>query len=399
MSEAPPDTARPKLRRTVIALGVVSLLTDVASDMVMPFLPAFILSVGGSAQTLGLIEGVATATSSLMKFVVGTLSDHVHRKKPLVLLGYAVSNVARPLLSLAGAPWQVLAVRFFDRVGKGVRTAPRDALLARDTPAAERAFAFGFHRSMDNLGAVLGPLVATAILYAAPGQLRVVFAATLIPGMLSVLAVLLGVREGVADEPAQEGKKPRPTLTGAAPKRMVPYLALVAVFTLANASDSFLLLRASALGVKPAHLPLAWGGLSLLRALMGTPGGHLADRIGRGRALALGWALYAVAYAGFGLARNGWEGAAALVVYGCYYGLCEGTELALVASLARREELGRAYGWFNLVTGVLALPASLWFGGLYARGHVASAFLLCAALAVVASLGMFVWWRDRSDEA
>lgn len=384
---------RPALRRTVVVLGVVSLLTDVAADMVMPLLPAFLVSIGGGARALGLIEGAATATSALMKFAVGSLSDHVHRKKPLVLFGYALANAARPLLALAGAPWQVLAVRFVDRVGKGVRTAPRDALLARESDPKHRALAFGFHRSMDNAGAVLGPLVATALLALRPGDVRFVFAMTVVPGALSVLAVLLGVKETAA--PDEAAKKPRASLAGAPPAPMRPYLALLAVFTLANASDGFLLLRAEELGVPRARLPLAWGALSLLRALTGTPGGRFADRFGRGRALALGWALYAVAYAGFGAAHTALQALPALLAYGLYYGLSEGTELALVASLAPKEELGRAYGWFYLVTGLLALPSSLAFGLALDRGYTRAAFGVCAALALASSLGLLAWRRGR----
>jgi MFS family permease len=385
---------RPALHRTVVVLGVVSLLTDVAADMATPLLPAFLVSVGGGARALGLIEGVATATAALMKFVVGGVSDHMPRKKPLVLFGYALANAARPLLALAGAPWHVLAVRFVDRVGKGVRTAPRDALLARESRPEDRAFAFGFHRSMDNVGAVLGPLVAVALLTWRPGDVRFVFAATLVPGLLSVFAVAFGVREAAAP-PDDVAKKPRASLTGPPPVAMRPYLALLALFTLANASDTFLLLRAEQLGLPRAQVPLAWGALSLLRALTGTPGGRLADRIGRGRALALGWVLYAVAYAGFGAARTPLEAAPALLAYGCYYGLSEGTELALVASLAPREELGRAYGWFYLVTGLLALPASLGFGLALDRGYTREAFAVCAALALVAAAGLLAWRRGR----
>jgi MFS family permease len=379
----------------VLALGVVSLFTDVAADMVMPLLPAFVVSLGGGARALGLIEGVAAATSALMKFVVGTLSDHLPRKKPLVLFGYALANVARPLLALAGAPWQVLLLRFVDRVGKGVRTAPRDALLARDTAPEHRAFAFGFHRSMDNAGAVLGPLVAAGLLMLRPGDVRFVFAATMVPGALSVLAVVMGVRES---NPSGEDitKRPRASLAGAPPAGMGTYLVLLAVFTLANTSDGFLLLRAEQLGVPRTQLPLAWGSLSLLRALTGAPGGRLADRIGRSRALALGWGLYALAYAGFGAAHTVSQALPALLLYGLYYGLSEGTELALVASIVPKEDSGRAFGWFYLVTGVLALPGSYVFGLALDRGYTGAAFGACALLALGASIGLFVWGRVRS---
>ncbi len=398
-SLAQPVSPRRALVRTVVVLGVVSLFTDVASDMAVPFLPGLLASMGQGPSALGLIEGVATATSSLMKFFVGTLSDHVPRKKPLVLLGYAVSNLARPLLAVAGAPWHVLGVRFVDRVGKGVRTSPRDALIARSVPRELHATAFGFHRAMDNLGAVFGPLVATAILTWRPGDVRLVLGATLIPGLLSVLWVAFGVREDAASIP--EGAAKKLSLSGPVPPALRPLLGLIAVFTLANSSDSFLILRAQEIGVPLAWLPIAWGALSLVRALAATPGGWIADRIGRAKALSLGWALYAVAYMGFGFARSPVIAALSLVVYGLYYGLTEGTERAMVTSLVSEAELGRAFGYFNLVTGLLALPASLIFGWLLPYRHGAIAYGASAALALVSAVAMALWSqrlrRERPD--
>lgn len=387
--------ARKPLARNVIVLGVVSLLTDVAADMVTPFLPLFLtVQLHARGEWVGLVEGVAESTSAFVKYLSGALSDRVHRRKPLVLAGYGVANLARPLIALAAAPWHVLAVRFVDRVGKGIRTAPRDALIAASTEPSRRAYAFGFHRAMDNLGAVFGPLVATAILWASPDNLRLVFAATVVPGALAILAVALGVREEGAAPTAETAA---PTAETAAP--MDPafkrYLAVVGVFTLANASDGFLVMRAHDLGVPTRWLPLAWGALSLLRAVTAAPGGRIADRLGKERCLALAWALYAVAYLGFGLARGPWELAPALLVYGLYYGLSEGTERALVASFAGSRGLGRAYGQFNLVTGALALPASFVFGVLYPHRGGIYAFGLCAALSMVASLSL-AWVTRRA---
>lgn len=389
--EASPPPRR-ALGRTVVVLGVVSLLTDVASDMAVPFLPGLLQEMGAGAAALGLIEGVATATSSLMKFFVGTLSDHLPRKKPLVLLGYTVSNLARPLLALAGAPWQVLGVRFIDRLGKGVRTSPRDALIAQSAPRELHATAFGFHRAMDNLGAVVGPLVALAILKVYPDNVRLVLAATIVPGTLSMLWVAFGVRE--TPVAVTDSKRTPLTLRGPVPAPMRPLLAMIAVFTLANATDSFLLLRARELGVPLAWLPIAWGALSLVRALAATPGGWIADRIGRAKALSLGWGLYAVAYLGFGFARSPVIGALSLLIYGLYYGLTEGTERAMVTELVPEHELGRAFGYFNLVTGLLALPASLFFGWLLPYRQGAYAYGGSALLALLSAVMMAVWSRQ-----
>ncbi len=393
MSDAP----RPALSRTVVVLGVVSLFTDVAADMAVPFLPALLASMGAGAAALGLVEGVATATSSLMKFFVGTLSDHVPRKKPLVLLGYTVSNLARPLLAVVSAPWHVLAVRFVDRLGKGVRTSPRDALIARSTPRERHGVAFGFHRAMDNAGAVLGPLAATAVLRYAPDNIRLVLALTAVPGVVSIACVAFGVREDPAPEVSSKPAT-KLSLHGPVPPAMRPLLALVAVFTLANASDSFLILRAKELGVPTVWLPIAWASLSLVRALAATPGGWIADRIGRARALSLGWALYAVAYAGFGFARSLPVAALSLLTYGLYYGLTEGTERAMVSSLVRDDELGRAFGYFNLVTGLMALPASVLFGWLLPVHHGLWAWGGSAALAALSALGMARWSGQLQSE-
>lgn len=382
------------LARNVIALGVVSLLTDVAADMVTPFLPLFLTAtLHAPGHWVGLVEGVAESTASLVKYLSGALSDRLPRRKPLVLLGYGVANAARPLISLATLPWHVLAVRFTDRVGKGVRTAPRDALIAASTDPSQRAYAFGFHRGMDNLGAFLGPLLATAILWARPDDLRTVFAATLIPGALSVLVLSFGVRE--TDEVAPPRAKPDEVET--TPPAFKRYLAVLGVFSLANASDGFLVMRAHDLGIATRWLPLAWGALSLLRAVSAPLGGRVADRVGRVRCLALAWALYAVAYLGFGLARSPWALLPALLIYGVYYGLSEGTERALVASFAGGRGLGRAFGRFNLVTGAMALPASLLFGALYPRAHGVYAFALCAALSALASALLALSARSTPD--
>lgn len=372
--------------RTVITLGLVSLFTDAASDMIWPLLPAFLATIGGSAADVGLIEGIAETTAALCKYWAGRQSDRFVRKKPLVVAGYGLSSLVRPLLALATSPLHALAVRFADRVGKGVRSAPRDALLASATPPRGRAAAFGFHRTMDNLGAVIGPLLASAVLWWRPHDLRMVFVLSAVPGALAVLALVLFVPE--APRTAVPASSSVQTLsdgadTGPALRR---YLAIVGIFALANASDFFLLAKAQQVGVPVKALPLIWGGLSLLRALAATPGGVVADRIGRTRALTLGWTIYAGVYAAMGFARSPLAVVALVALYGAYYGLTEGAERALVASFAPRESLGRAYGAFALINGLAALPASALFGLLWRFGQGRVSFLTSAALAALAAL-------------
>lgn len=397
-AETPP-TQRYGLSATVFALGAVSLLTDVAADMVTPYLGVFLTrDLGAPAAAMGLLEGAADSLSALTKYLAGKASDRGGRRSPWIVAGYALANTARPLLSLASAPWHVFAVRLTDRVGKGLRTAPRDALLAASVHPSRRATAFGIHRGMDNLGAVFGPLCAIAVLQHTHGDLRAVFAAAAIPGALAVLTLRLAVREGPARAPATTAAPTEPdATTGPLPGPLRAYLGWVALLAAATASDTFLLLRAADLGVATRHLPLLWGGLSLLRALTAAPGGRLADRIGPARAVNLGWALRALAWMGFGLAQTPTQLLFAMVLYGSFYGLTEGTERALVASLCPPSRLGRAFGAFNLVTGALALPASLLFGALYPHDHGRTAFVLYGAVTLVAAWGLRRWRHQRAE--
>jgi len=381
----PHPPRRSRLTRNVVALGCVSLLTDASSDMIWPLLPVFLVEhLHGSVALVGWIEGIAGSLASFVRYLSGRSSDRLAGRKAIVVAGYSVSSLVRPLLALASAPWHAFAVRFADRIGKGLREAPRDALLAAGTAPENRAFAFGFHRALDNLGAVLGPMLATLLLLFRPGDLRFVFAMAAIPGALAVLALLAFVRDARLPDTAPA----TPTASPHLQPGLRAYLVVVGLFTLANSSDLFLVAHARRLGLPLAWVPAAWASLSLLRALSTTPGGHLADRIGRVRSLSIGWLLYAAAYLLYGTARGPRQLVAATFVYGAYYGLTEGAERALVASLAPAHSLGRAYGAFALVTGLAAVPASVLFGQLYAFGDGRSAFFVSAALSACAAAGV-----------
>lgn len=392
------------LTPTVVTLGVVSLFTDVAADMVTPYLGLFLTrELGAQTEVLGLLEGAATTLSAVMKWVSGRLADRPGARKPMVFFGYALANLARPLMGLATAPGMVFTIRLIDRVGKGLRTTPRDTLLALSVPPEDRATAFGFHRAMDNLGAVIGPLVAVGVLSRWPGDLRRVFLAASIPGAVALLVLALGVREAPASEAKATPEGPVEARASRPPRVIYSrafqeYLWLDAVFTLGDASDTFVMLRATDLGVPLTQLPLYWGALSLLRALTTTPGGRLADTIGRARAIQYGRAAYALAWLLFGLATRPWHLAPAIACYGVYYGLTEGTERAMIASLSPKESLGRGFGRYHLVLGLLTLPASLLFGRLYRVDHGRTAFIAAAAMALIASLGLSQW-RRRHEPA
>jgi MFS family permease len=384
----------PKLPRVVVWLGFVSLLTDVGTELIYPLLPLFLSDLlHARREFVGAVEGAAEATAALLKLVSGKLADRAARKKPLTVLGYGLSSLVRPLVGLATAPWHVLLTRVADRVGKGVRSSPRDALLADATPPEQRGRAYGYHQALDNAGAIVGPLAATALLAAGVG-LRSVFLLAAIPGALAMAALVFGVREPPPPPP------PARTVAGLTARArgatLARYLGAVALFGLGNSSDAFLLLRAQQLGVAVKWIPMLWMAHNGTKAALSTWGGALSDRVGRRRVIAAGWALYAVTYLAFGLATQAWQMWALFVVYGVYYALTEGTQRALVADLAPGWARGSAFGWYNAVVGVVALPASLGFGALADRFGAPVPFTVAALLAAAASLWLALLVRPPS---
>jgi MFS family permease len=354
--------------------------------MVVPLLPAFLVALGGGAEALGIIEGAAEATASLFKYVSGRWADRARRLLPLAVAGYAIAGAVRPLLALARAPWHVLAVRCVDRVGKGIRTSPRDKLLAASADRERLAEAYAFHRGMDHLGAAVGPLLATALLLSWPGRLRLVFALAAIPGALAVV-LLFAVRETPAPTPPSPSGSPSPSTAASdhpGPPRHL--LASIFLFTLGNSTDALLLLRAQGLGVPTALLPVLWTLLHVVRAATSWPLGRLADRLGRRASLATGWGWYAICYVGFAIASAPWHAWALFAAYGLVAGLTEGTERALVASSVPQERRGRALGVYNLVSGFGLLAASVLAGEVWDHVSPAAALGLGAALATAAAV-------------
>jgi MFS family permease len=380
-------TNRPRLGRNVIALAAVSFLTDVSSEMIYPLLPVFLTMVlGANASFIGAIEGAAETTAALLKLASGWWSDRVRKRKPLVLWGYALASAMRPLVAIATSAAQVLVIRVADRVGKGIRNAPRDALIAESVDPSIRGRAFGFHRAADHAGGVVGPLIAFAVLTWHIAALRTVFWLAAIPGVLSVLVVAFAVKDIPRDvrAPTKEGLD----LSLPLGARFWRVLTVIFVFTLGNSTDAFLLLRANQLGVPVALAPILWAALHLVKSASSTPGGALSDRIGRRPTLIAGWLLYAAVYLGFGLASAPWQAWALFGVYGIFFGLTEGSERALIADLVAPERRGTAFGWYNLAIGLGALPASLMFGFVWDRAGPAAAFTMGATLALIAALGL-----------
>ena len=386
---APPNSSRPSLRDivrgNVLWLSIVSLFTDMSSEMIYPLLPIFLTqTLGAGPAFLGVVEGVAETTASMFKLASGWFSDRVGKRKPVVLVGYGIASAVRPLISIATAPWHLLVIRFSDRVGKGIRTAPRDALLADSVDPSVRGAAYGFHRGADHAGAVLGPLIASGLLLLMPGRYRLVFALAAVPAILSVLVLAFRVKDNTIAKEAV-------TTTRFAGFRGLSgefrwLLAVVVLFTLGNATDAFLLLRAQQLGVSIAMIPLLWAALHVSKMAFSVPGGMFADRLGPRRAIMCGWLLYAVVYAAFARASTAWHVWALFLVYGLFFGLTEAPEKSLVATLAPADARGSAFGAYHFAVGVAALPASVIFGLLWQRFGAETALLTGAAIAIAATL-------------
>lgn len=378
-----------RLPRTVWLIGLISLLNDSASEMLYPLVPLYLASVlMAGPRALGLIEGMAEATASLLKLFSGVIVDRTRRCKPWIVVGYAMAGFGRPLIALVSSWVGVLAIRLADRVGKGLRTSPRDALLAASVDREHLGLAFGLHRAMDNAGAVIGPLAAYALL-AGGANLHDVFLWSLAPAVLVLLLSLAVPESGPTAPPAPVRFDWR---LRDLPHPLRRYLMVVALFTLGNSSNMFLLLRANELGIPQSQVPLLWAAVSAMAAAFSTPLSALSDRIGRVRVLTGGYLAYGNFYLALGgLTAGGWELYALFAFYGLFMAATEGVEKALVAELAPEDRRGTAFGWFNLTSGAMLLPASVVFGALYEGVGAPTAFALSAGCAFGAALLLWRW--------
>lgn len=371
------------LPRTVWLLALVSFFNDATSELVYPLVPIYLASVlMAGPRALGIIEGICEATSSFLKLLSGILSDRRRAAKPWVVGGYGLAAIARPLLAFASSWPIVLALRFADRVGKGLRSSPRDALLARTVKAADRGLAFGFHRAMDNAGAIVGPLLAAWLLAAEVPLARIFLWAALGGAMTVCLAS--AIREptnGDAAAPVSFDWRLRHL-----PVPFKRYLLVLALFTLGNSSNMFLLLRARELGLAEYQVPLLWALASLTAALFSTPLSALSDKLGRSRLIVGGWGVYGAVYLLLGLNNDVLMLWPLFAFYGLFMAATEGAEKALVADLVDKDTLGTAYGWFNLTSGLTLLPASVIFGWLWQAVDPRLAFAFSAACAGSAAL-------------
>ena len=381
---------KPSIPRPVWFLGWTSLFTDAATEMIYPLLPVYLSRVlGASAVSLGIIEGVAEAVNSVLKVISGYWSDRSSRRRPIVIAGYTLSSISRPLIALTTTWPQVLLIRALDRTGKGIRGAPRDALLARFATPSTRGRIFGFHEAMDHAGAIVGPVMATVILFFVPEGYRLVFGLTAIPGAIAV-TLLFFVDEDAAAGKAPRRQSPAPSVRpGAAqrlPRRLIVLMGVLLVFSLGNSADAFLLLRLSdALG-GAKYVPLMWAGIHVVKASLSTWGGTLSDRFGRKHLIVSGWIVYALVYLGFAMSTSASAFIAWFLFYGVYFAFAEGPSKALVTDLTPPERRGAAFGLYNATIGAGALTASVLFGYLYEHFGSSTAFTTGAALAGVAAV-------------
>ncbi len=373
--------------KTVFIFGLVSLLTDTSAEMIYPLLPLFLTQHLGAGQWfIGLIEGIAEFTASIFTLISGSFADQAKDRSKLVLSGYTLSSLARPLISIAWNPWVVLFIRFSDRMGKGIRTSPRDAIIADSVACEHRGKAFGLQRSLDHAGAILGPLIASFLLAGWITNLRILFACAAIPGVLAVLLIIWKVREVRVNRPEKT------SLSFKLPSgRLRIYFTIYFLFLLGCSSDAFLLLRCTELGIPQAMIPIIWMAFNAVKAVITLPLGALSDRWGRRRTLLIGWLIYAAVYVGLAYAHTPIHAWILFSLYGLFYGFTEGGERALLADYSHAEERGRIYGWHYLLTGVGSLLASILFGILWQSLGSRIAFLTSASISGVAAVLLFIF--------
>lgn len=380
------------LNSVIFVLGMVSLLTDLSSQMIVPILPLYLTSIlHVQVGTVGIIEGIAESTASILKFFSGWLTDRFGKRKWLMVAGYGLSNLIKPFFAIASTWGQVLLIRFADRFGKGIRTSPRDAILADTTTKEERGKAFGFRRSMDTLGAALGPFAAYLILTIWNGSYQAVFWISAIPGFIATLLLIFFLKEKRNPIKTQSNQKKLPKISfKGLHSRFVWFTLITTLFTIGNFSDAFLILRAKDVGMAAEYIPLTYFAYNIITSIFSTPFGMISDRIGRRPVIISGFVIFALIYLGFGLVHTVSGIWVLFFIYGLYYATTEGIQKAYVADMVPEGQRGTAMGTFNALTGIAALPASILAGFLWQSFGPFTAFSVSSVLAIISALLMFI---------
>ena len=382
--------------RNIFFTGLTSFLTDTSVKMVYSVMPMFLLSIGASKTSLSLIEGIAESTAALVKTLTGFWSDKIGKNKPFMLIGYGISALVIPLYSFVVSPLQVLYLRFVERFGKGIRTAPRDSLIAGSAINGETGKSFGLQKAMDNSGAIAGPLIAFILLSSCPGNYRIIFLLAGIPAILSILVIIFGIKEA---------RKSRENLFkkfhfNDFPKSFYLFLVIIFIFTLGNSTDALLLVKANEVGVKVAFIPLVYLVTSIVSVLLAIPVGSLSDRIGKEKILITGFLIYAIVYYGFGVAGNTGTIVALFALYGFYSAATDGIQKAFISDITDENKQGTGMGIYNALLGITLLPASLIAGVLYDKVNSRIPFFFGASTALISAILMLIYFlKYRNHQA
>ncbi len=379
------------IERNIFFVGITSFFTDTTTKMIYAIMPLYLLSLGATKTELSLIEGIAESTASLVKAVSGWWSDRIRKNKPFMIAGYGFTALLSPLFALTVTPLQVLLIRFTERIGKGIRTAPRDSLIAASSEVGSRGRSFGFHKAMDNSGAILGPLLASGVLLLFPGNYRMVFLLAAIPGLIGLAALVAFVRDVKAEGPHLRQRITHRDFSG----RFLIFLGIIFIFTLGNSTDALLLVKASDVGVGAAFIPLVYMLFNGVSVVFAVPAGILSDRIGRERLIIFGYLLYAAIYYGFGRATSVGGIVMLFALYGLYSATTDGVQKALVSDLVDHDKRGTGLGLYNSIVGMTLLPASLIAGWLYDTVDNRAPFFYGSAMALIAAVLMLFFYMTK----
>lgn len=377
------------LEWNIFFIGITSFLTDTTTKMIYAVMPLFLLSIGASKTELSLIEGIAESTASIIKALSGFWSDKIGKNKPFMVVGYAFTAVISPLFSIVTSPLQVLVLRFTERIGKGIRTAPRDSLIAGTSPEGKRGKGFGFHKAMDNSGAIVGPLLAFAVLSVFPGDYRKVFLFSVVPGIAGVLAIIFFVKEAKRDKAELAERISFKDFSA----KYYLFLGIAFIFTLGNSTDALLLVKANDIGIEAVFVPLVYLLFNSVSVIFAVPMGMLSDKFGRERLIVFGYLLYSLIYLGFGNATDKGIVIMLFALYGLYSAATDGVQKALVSDLIDKDKRGTGLGIYNSLIGITLLPASLIAGVLYDQVDNRAPFYFGSAMALAAAILMFVYWK------
>lgn len=377
------------IERNIFFVGITSFLTDTTTKMIYAVMPLFLMTLGASKTELSLIEGIAESTASILKALSGWWSDKIRKNKPFMIVGYAFTAILSPLFSLVTTPFQVLIIRFTERVGKGIRTAPRDSLIAVSSGDSTRGKNFGFHKAMDNSGAIIGPLLASGILLLFPGNYRLVFVLAATPGLLGLISIIRFVKEAKSEKAAPLGKITFKDFS----KKYYVFLGIVFIFTLGNSTDALLLVKASDIGIQAALIPIVYLIFNSVSVIFAVPAGILSDKIGRERLIIFGYLLYSIIYFGFGRTSSKVVLVMLFALYGLYSAATDGVQKALVSDLIDKNKRGTGLGIYNSLIGITLLPASVIAGLLYDQVNNRAPFYYGSVMALIAAILMIAFFQ------